>query len=442
MRRTGLWLLLGMALGPAAAAQDPPPNMRPGWERQFERVVGGPEGAVVLRVGDIDNLGFGWPDGYDPFSGRSSDVHPWPFAPAAGDAPGTDRIMVGSGVRYPLDPDGPAGDGYHAEATRPANAPQAIAIPMGEVPAFRRAFLQMFVDDFQAPTWGGGFQVSLNGTRIPALDTALNALDQTGPVGKLLTMAVPPEHHGLLRARTLTLLVDDPSSGARDGFAIDFVRVILDPRFRLPAALDVTVVDREDGRRLPGAAIVTLDLSARADREGRAVFRDLPGGLLVVSASADGYEDGTAVAELIVGETGTAQVALTRRPRPPAAAALRDELRREGRVVLRGIRFDTDSAVPRPDSLPDLEALLALIRETPGNAPWRIEGHTDSTGGGAHNRRLSEARARAVAEWLAARGVPIARLRPEGFGADRAVAENTSIHGRALNRRVEAAPEP
>lgn len=438
-----LLALLAIAIGCGqAVAQDPPPNMRPGWADQAERIVNGPDGALVVRVGDIDNLGFGWPDGYDPFSGRSGDTHPWPFEPAANDAPGTDRIMVGSGVRYPLDPDMPGGDGYHDATTRPANAPQPIAIPMGEVPAFRRAFVQMFVDDFQAPRWAAAFQVSLNGTRIPAMEGALNALDQTGPIGKLLTMVVPPEFHALLRAGTVSLLVDDPTTGARDGYAIDFLRVILDPRFANPATLEVTVVDQEDRRRIAGARVAVLDLTQQADRQGMARIRDLPGGLVVVAASAQGYEDGTAVAELVVGETGTVEVELTRRPAPRAAGALRAELQRDGRVVLSGIRFDTDSAVPRADSLPDLEALLALIRETPGNATWLIEGHTDSTGSASHNRRLSDARAKAVASWLVERGIPAARLRAEGFGPDRPVGENTTIAGRALNRRVEAAPQP
>jgi outer membrane protein OmpA-like peptidoglycan-associated protein len=437
-----LLALLAVAIGcDDALAQPAPPNMRPGWAVQHERIANGPEGALVVRVGDIDNLGFGWPDGYDPFSGRSGDTHPWPFEPAAGDAPGTDRIMVGSGVRYPLDPDVPDGDGYHDATARPANAPQPIAIPMGDVPAFRRALVQMFVDDFQAPRWGAGFQVSINGTRIPAMEAALNALDQTGPIGKLLTMAVPAEFHALLRAGSVTLLVDDPSTGARDGYAIDFLRVLLDPRFPNPAALEVTVVDREDRRRIAGARVAVLDLAQQADRQGMARLRGLPGGLVVVAAGAQGYEDGTGVAELIVGETGTLEVELTRRPAPRPAGALRAELQREGRVVLRGIRFDTDSAVPRPDSLPDLEALLALIRETPGNAAWLIEGHTDSTGSTPHNRRLSDARAKAVAAWLVERGIPPARLRAEGFGPDRPVAENTSVAGRALNRRVEAAPQ-
>lgn len=417
-------------------------GMRPGWALQRERVADGPEGRLVVRVGDIDNLGHGWAEGYDPFSGRSTEAHGWPFAPDADDAPGTDRIMVGSGVVFPLDPAGPGGDGYHLDSERPENTPRAIVIEPGPLPeGFRRVFLQMFVDDFQAPRWQTAFVATLNGRRLPTVETALNALDQTGPVGKLLTVVLPPDLHPLLAAPRLELLIDDPATGARDGFALDFVRLVFDPRIATPATLSATVVDRETGNPVPGAAVAALDLSARTDRGGIARIRDLPGGLVVVTATAQGYEDGTGIAELVVGEAGEVRIELTRRPAPPARSALQEELRRDGRVVLRGIRFDTDSAVPRADSQPDLEALLALIRETRTARAWLIEGHTDSTGGAAYNRALSEARARAVVDWLAARGVARDALRPVGQGLERPVADNATIAGRALNRRVEAAPQ-
>jgi outer membrane protein OmpA-like peptidoglycan-associated protein len=414
--------------------------LRPGWQLQRERVVDGPEGRLVVRVGDIDNLGFGWAEGYDPFSGRATEAHGWPWAPDADDAPGTDRIMVGSGVAYPLLADARDGDGYHGVTDRPGNAPQAISFEPGALPAgFRRVFLQLFVDDFQAPRMQTAFVVTLNGHRVPAMETAVNALDQTGPVGKLLTLALPAELHGLLSAPRIELLIDDPSTGARDGYAIDFARLLVDPRIANPATLRVTVVEKDTERPIAGASLSVLDLGARTNPQGEAILRELPGGLLVVGAAAPGFEDGTGVAELVVGETGALRIELSRRAAPPARQALQEALRRDGRVVLRGIRFDTDNAVPRADSLAELEALLALIRET--RAPgWMIEGHTDSTGGAAHNRSLSAARAKAVVEWLAARGVDRTRLRSEGYGPDRPVGDNGTAAGRALNRRVEAAP--
>jgi OOP family OmpA-OmpF porin len=422
-----------------AAARGAALNLRPGWDRQSDRVENGPDGRLVVRAGDIDNLGFGWAPGFDPFSGRSTDIHPWPYAPDADDAPGTDRIMVGSGVVYPLDASR-AGDGYHESTNRPDNAPRGVVLEPGALPQnFRRVFVQMFVDDFQAPRHDTAFLVTLNGRRIPAWETAVNALDQTGPIGKLLTLALPAELFPLLAEPWLELLIDDPTTGARDGYALDFVRLLVDPRIANPATLNVVVADKDTGQPIRDASLALLDLSARTNAQGAATIRELPGGLIVVAARAAGYEDGTGIAELVTGETGELRIELTRREAPPARNALAEALRRDGRVVLRGIRFDTDSAVPRPDSLPDLEALLALIRETRDARGWLIEGHTDSTGGAAYNKALSDARAKAVVDWLAARGVDRARLQAVGQGLEKPVADNATIAGRALNRRVEAA---
>lgn len=109
----------------------------------------GPEADLVVRLGDIDNFGFGWPQGFDPFSGRSTPVHDYPWAPGENDPPGTDRIMVISGNR------GGRGDGYTASTRRPDNAPRPLVLefdPSG--PTIRSTALQLFLDDFQAPVFG------------------------------------------------------------------------------------------------------------------------------------------------------------------------------------------------------------------------------------------------------------------------------------------------
>ncbi len=66
-----------------------------------------------------------------------------------------------------------------------------------------------------------------------------------------------------------------------------------------------------------------------------------------------------------------------------------------------------------------------------------ISGHTDNVGDPDFNHRLSEARARSVAEYLADAGIDPSRLMIQGFGHTRPVAENNTESGRASNRRVE-----
>ena len=74
-----------------------------------------------------------------------------------------------------------------------------------------------------------------------------------------------------------------------------------------------------------------------------------------------------------------------------------------------------------------------------------IEGHTDSVGSAASNMRLSQDRALSTRDYLAAKGVAMARMSTKGYGETSPTADNASANGRALNRRVEifvAEPAP
>ncbi|HEX5132106.1 MAG TPA: OmpA family protein [Candidatus Krumholzibacteria bacterium] len=81
-----------------------------------------------------------------------------------------------------------------------------------------------------------------------------------------------------------------------------------------------------------------------------------------------------------------------------------------------------------------------FLNENPG---WMVlvEGHTDNvpihTREFPSNLQLSEARAGAVRDALAAMGVAPGRIVVVGYGDTRPVAGNTTVEGRRLNRRVE-----
>lgn len=113
------------------------------------------------------------------------------------------------------------------------------------------------------------------------------------------------------------------------------------------------------------------------------------------------------------------------------------------RVDLAGdVLFDFDKAELRPDAEPALRAVASLAARTP-RTRLAVEGHTDARGADAYNRRLSERRARAVADWLAAHEVARSRLAATGHGEARPVAPNARPDGsddpagRQRNRRVE-----
>ena len=66
-----------------------------------------------------------------------------------------------------------------------------------------------------------------------------------------------------------------------------------------------------------------------------------------------------------------------------------------------------------------------------------VEGHTDNIGSEGYNQDLSERRAKAVYEFLVEQSVDPGRMKYQGFGFSRPVAENTTDEGRQRNRRVD-----
>lgn len=116
-------------------------------------------------------------------------------------------------------------------------------------------------------------------------------------------------------------------------------------------------------------------------------------------------------------------------------------LARECRIRIPSIHFDLDRPTIRMfESEPTLEKLknLLISRSAPSA---EIQGHMDNIGqgGAAARQTLSEARAKAVRDWLTGHGVALNKVTSKGYGKTRPVADNDSDLGRALNRRIEVA---
>jgi outer membrane protein OmpA-like peptidoglycan-associated protein len=75
----------------------------------------------------------------------------------------------------------------------------------------------------------------------------------------------------------------------------------------------------------------------------------------------------------------------------------------------------------------------------------RVIGHTDSTGTDAINNPLSVNRAASTRDYLVTRGVGMNRIAIDGRGSREPISDNSTVEGRAKNRRVEifvAEPAP
>jgi OOP family OmpA-OmpF porin len=120
------------------------------------------------------------------------------------------------------------------------------------------------------------------------------------------------------------------------------------------------------------------------------------------------------------------------------ATDLAANLKKTCHVALYGVLFDFNKSTLQPASDAVLQQVADLLAKD-ATLKVEVQGHTDNVGGDAYNQTLSEARARAVADWLNKHGVAAARLSARGYGKTKPVADNNNDEGRAKNRRVEIA---
>ncbi|HQY62285.1 MAG TPA: OmpA family protein [Polyangiaceae bacterium] len=107
--------------------------------------------------------------------------------------------------------------------------------------------------------------------------------------------------------------------------------------------------------------------------------------------------------------------------------------------ILDQVKFKTASALilPGRESEEVLEAVLKVMTDHPEIKAVSVEGHTDSQGAAAKNKRLSADRAASVVKWLTVHGIDKSRLSSVGYGQEKPIDSNETPAGRQNNRRVE-----
>lgn len=99
--------------------------------------------------------------------------------------------------------------------------------------------------------------------------------------------------------------------------------------------------------------------------------------------------------------------------------------------------FNRGSAEISRESGLTLDKIMAVSDLCSETLLFEVGGHTDNSGDRAANLTLSEARAQAVANYMAATGFDTARLIVQGYGPDQPKLDNATPEGRAANRRIE-----
>ena len=108
----------------------------------------------------------------------------------------------------------------------------------------------------------------------------------------------------------------------------------------------------------------------------------------------------------------------------------------DSKIIVHGIYFDVNKATIKPESMGSLNQIVKVMQENP-DLKFEVGGHTDSDGDDAANMQLSQKRAEAVKAQLVQLGIAAARLSTKGYGESQPMADNASLEGKAMNRRVE-----
>src|SRR5215212_1755821 len=109
--------------------------------------------------------------------------------------------------------------------------------------------------------------------------------------------------------------------------------------------------------------------------------------------------------------------------------------------------FERGQAILKPEAMPELDRIAALLveleKQIPPDIPWvlRVDGHTDvrpiATLQFPSNWALSASRAIAVVQYLIQKGIPPQRLVAAGFGEFQPLDPATTDEAYARNRRIE-----
>jgi len=116
------------------------------------------------------------------------------------------------------------------------------------------------------------------------------------------------------------------------------------------------------------------------------------------------------------------------------------QVRRVGkgvRLIMPGdVTFENNRADIRSNFYPTLESVSKVLSKF-DKTTVKVAGYASSTGDAMYNQKLSERRARSVADYLIAQRIDPNRIMVVGYGKRYPIASNATKKGQARNRRVE-----
>ncbi len=105
-------------------------------------------------------------------------------------------------------------------------------------------------------------------------------------------------------------------------------------------------------------------------------------------------------------------------------------------VILKNLVFETNKSEILSASYEELNKVADYLN-TKSEYKIALSGYTDNIGKEEVNQKLSEARAKAVADYLINKGIVNNRISYKGYGSTKPLTANDTEAGRLMNRRVE-----
>lgn len=262
----------------------------------------------------------------------------------------------------------------------------------------------------------GDVQISLDGVEIGRTDADGRIRSDALVPGGTVTISASHFHMASVAEQTLTLGEGDNDLSLQTDWLPGRVRV---------------VTRGSDGPITDAAAsfLGPKDVDTDIVEDGDTVFFLAPGTWSIIVA-AESF--GTERRDLDIGPDEDSLVVIEVEMDPAKVEVTREEL-----VILEQVLFEVNSANIDAVSMDLLQEVANNIVVHGGIRKMEIQGHTDSTGSSADNKRLSQQRVESVQNELIARGVDPAILVAVGYGEDRSIASNDTEEGRAKNRRVQ-----
>lgn len=283
-----LLIIIALLPVPAHAYSD---SANGDWNSKYVTLRNTSEAEFMVRVGDIDacNDQYAVSDkGYNPFTSTSQYSHNYPWKEDLDDPAGTDRIYIGS--KETRETSDGYSDSYYSWVDYNSDyacAKGAMAITMEydiSNITVKNALLQICIDDFQALSWRSNFTVTLNGKDAPFIAELLNQVDQTGPTSYIISSIIPSGFYRDIASGKLEIVIDE-TTGVGDGYAVDFVKLLVNYNESVFTGEFIGYV-----HGAPKATVRLLGTSTTVTTEegGKFTFKAIPG-LNAVRASADGY---------------------------------------------------------------------------------------------------------------------------------------------------------